>query len=133
MGDNGSLLLTTRRRSRRDIPASEGTLGGDPLKLASRMLLTSTLAHIAMTVTATQFTRRSDEDIAASFAVALAPSTDGRFVVRHNAPNESFFYLGDTAWELFHRLSYEEAEVFLRNRAEKGFNVVMAVVLAEQR
>ena len=32
-----------------------------------------------------------------------------------------FFYLGDTAWELFHRLDREEAERYLTNRAQKGF------------
>lgn len=42
-----------------------------------------------------------------------------------------FFYLGDTAWELFHRLNREEAEYYLRNRAEKGFTVIQAVALAE--
>ncbi|HEY5915039.1 MAG TPA: glycoside hydrolase family 140 protein [Verrucomicrobiae bacterium] len=42
-----------------------------------------------------------------------------------------FFYLGDTAWELFHKLNREEAEYYLRNRAAKGFTVIQAVVLAE--
>jgi hypothetical protein len=42
-----------------------------------------------------------------------------------------FFYLGDTAWELFHRLSPAEATRYLENRAEKGFTVIQAVVLAE--
>src|SRR5689334_19645864 len=42
-----------------------------------------------------------------------------------------FFYLGDTAWELFHRLDREEAERYLRNRAEKRFTVIQAVLLAE--
>ncbi len=42
-----------------------------------------------------------------------------------------FFYLGDTAWELFHRLDREEADRYLRNRADKGFTVIQAVVLAE--
>jgi hypothetical protein len=42
-----------------------------------------------------------------------------------------FFYMGDTAWELFHRLNREEAELYLRNRSAKGFNVIQAVVLAE--
>ena len=41
-----------------------------------------------------------------------------------------FFYLGDTAWELFHRLNREEADRYLRNRAQKGFTVIQAVVLA---
>jgi Protein of unknown function (DUF4038)/Putative collagen-binding domain of a collagenase len=42
-----------------------------------------------------------------------------------------FFWLGDTAWELFHRLTREEAEEYLRNRATKGFTVIQAVALAE--
>ena len=42
-----------------------------------------------------------------------------------------FFYLGDTAWELFHRLDREEADKYLDNRARKGYNVIQAVVLSE--
>ncbi len=42
-----------------------------------------------------------------------------------------FFYLGDTAWELFHRLDREEADKYLENRRQKGINVIQAVVLAE--
>ena len=47
-------------------------------------------------------------------------------------PDDPFFYLGDTAWELFHRLDLDEARIFLENRAAKGFNVVMAVNFSEQ-
>ena len=46
---------------------------------------------------------------------------------------EPFFYLGDTAWALFHRLTREEAEIYLRDRADKGFTVIQAVALAELR
>lgn len=42
-----------------------------------------------------------------------------------------FFYLGDTAWELFHRLDRDEADRYLGNRARKGFTVIQAVVLAQ--
>jgi hypothetical protein len=42
-----------------------------------------------------------------------------------------FFYLGDTAWELFHRLNREEATQYLTNRSQKGFTVIQAVVLAQ--
>jgi hypothetical protein len=42
-----------------------------------------------------------------------------------------FFYLGDTAWQLFHRLNREEADRYLCDRAAKGFTVIQAVVLAE--
>jgi hypothetical protein len=42
-----------------------------------------------------------------------------------------FFYLADTAWELFHRLNREEAEQYLENRRQKRFTVIQAVALAE--
>ena len=42
-----------------------------------------------------------------------------------------FFYLGDTAWELFHALDREEADMYLTTRAGQGFNVIQAVALAE--
>src|SRR6266508_4642069 len=47
------------------------------------------------------------------------------------ADGRPFFYLGDTAWELFHRLNREEATQYLTNRAQKGFTVIQAVVLAQ--
>jgi hypothetical protein len=77
------------------------------------------------------FTPRSVSDIEADIGVALQPSKCGRHLVRLTAPDEPFFYLGDTAWELFHRLDDKEAAVYLRNRADKGFNSVMIVLLAE--
>jgi len=42
-----------------------------------------------------------------------------------------FFWLADTAWELFHRLTREEADHYLTMRAQQGFNVIQAVLLAE--
>lgn len=47
------------------------------------------------------------------------------------ADGTPFFYLGDTAWELFHRLDRKDAEIYLRDRASKGFSVIQAVALAE--
>jgi len=43
-----------------------------------------------------------------------------------------FFYLGDTCWELFHRLDRADADHYLENRAALAFTVIQAVVLAEQ-
>ncbi|GIV17065.1 MAG: hypothetical protein KatS3mg022_2500 [Armatimonadota bacterium] len=53
----------------------------------------------------------------------------GRYLVTERG--RPFFYLGDTAWELFHRLTREEADLYLRDRAAKGFTVIQAVALAE--
>ncbi len=62
-------------------------------------------------------------------AQRLRVSENKRFLVKQDgAP---FFYLGDTAWELFHRLNREEADHYLQNRKDKGFTVIQAVVLAE--
>lgn len=59
----------------------------------------------------------------------LKISDNKHFIVK--ADGAPFFYLGDTAWELFHRLSREEADRYLKNRADKGFTVIQAVALAE--
>ncbi len=56
-------------------------------------------------------------------------SDNQRFLVTEKG--KPFFYLADTAWELFHRLNREEAEHYLQDRAKKGFTVIQAVVLAE--
>jgi hypothetical protein len=44
-----------------------------------------------------------------------------------------FFWLGDTAWRLFHSLSLSEAETWLENRRARGYTVIQAVVLNEHR
>lgn len=59
----------------------------------------------------------------------LKVSDNKRFLV--TSDNKPFFYLGDTAWELFHRTNREEAERYLKNRASKGYTVIQAVALAE--
>lgn len=59
----------------------------------------------------------------------LKVSENRRYLITENgAP---FFWLGDTAWELFHRLTRDEAERYLANRAKLRFTVIQAVALAE--
>lgn len=64
-----------------------------------------------------------------SLFAQLSISADRRHLTRKDG--SPFFWLGDTAWELFHRLNREEAKKYLKNRADKGFTVIQAVVLAE--
>lgn len=59
----------------------------------------------------------------------LKVSENKRFLVFEDAT--PFFYLGDTGWELFHRLNKDETEKYLENRRAKGFTVIQAVALAE--
>lgn len=56
-------------------------------------------------------------------------SDNKRFLTKEDG--SPFFWLGDTAWELFHRLNREDAELYLRTRTRQGFNVIQAVALAE--
>ncbi len=60
----------------------------------------------------------------------LHVSKNKRHLIDQN--NKPFFWLADTAWELFHRLELEDATHYLDVRAAQGFNVVQAVILAEQ-
>ena len=59
----------------------------------------------------------------------LRVSENRRFLV--TADGRPFFWLGDTAWELFHRLTREDAERYLQNRAGRRFTMIQAVALAE--
>lgn len=60
----------------------------------------------------------------------LKISSNKRYLIHDDG--KPFFYLGDTTWEIFHRLNRGEAEWFLRDRAAKGFTVMQSVVLAEE-
>lgn len=59
----------------------------------------------------------------------LHVTKDGRYL--QFADGKPFFWLGDTGWELFHRLKLDEIKQYLDNRAAKGFTVIQAVALAE--
>ncbi|MGB8455683.1 MAG: glycoside hydrolase family 140 protein [Anaerocolumna sp.] len=43
-----------------------------------------------------------------------------------------FFWMGDTAWLLFQKLTLEESYIYLKNRKEKGFNVIQAVMIQDR-
>jgi len=64
-----------------------------------------------------------------AYAQRLKVSENRRYLQYEDG--RPFLYLGDTAWELFHRLNREEASQYLTNRAQKGFTVIQAVVLAQ--
>jgi hypothetical protein len=59
----------------------------------------------------------------------LTVSDNRRFIVTEQG--DPFFWLGDTAWELFHRLNREDARYYFSNRQANRFNVIQAVALAE--
>ncbi len=59
----------------------------------------------------------------------LKVSDNHRFLV--TAEGRPFFWLGDTTWELFHRLNREEAIQLFENRSARKFNLLQAVAIAE--
>jgi hypothetical protein len=71
------------------------------------------------------FTYASDGNL--SLLCRLRVSEDRRFLMSEDGT--PFFWLGDTAWFLFMKLSREETEKYLEDRRQKGFNVIQAMVL----
>jgi len=57
----------------------------------------------------------------------LKVSENGRFLVTEDG--EPFFWLGDTGWLLFNKMTREEAGTYLEDRKKKGFNVIQVMVL----
>ncbi|MCX2452516.1 glycoside hydrolase family 140 protein [Pedobacter sp. PLR] len=60
-------------------------------------------------------------------AKPLQVSENGRYFIGEDG--KPFFWLGDTAWLLFNKLTREQADQYLEDRKQKGFNVVQAMVL----
>jgi len=58
---------------------------------------------------------------------SLAVSDNGRYLA--TGDGKPFFWLGDTAWLLFSKLTREEANTYLEDRKQKGFNVIQVMVL----
>ncbi|WP_341227862.1 glycoside hydrolase family 140 protein [uncultured Arcticibacterium sp.] len=59
----------------------------------------------------------------------LKVSENNRFLQTEDG--KPFFWTGDTAWELIHKLDYDEVDHYFKTRAEQGFNIVQTVYLAE--
>lgn len=56
-------------------------------------------------------------------------SANGRHLVTEDG--SPFFYLADTAWNLFYHVGYEDAVRYVDNRHEKGFSVIMPCLIRE--
>ena len=59
----------------------------------------------------------------------VSVSANGHYLV--TSDGKPFFWLADTAWELIHSTTPEEAQYYLQSRAQEGFTVIQAVVLGE--
>lgn len=65
-------------------------------------------------------------DAAADSPLRVSP--DGRSLVR--ADGQPFFWLGDTAWKLFARLTREEVDEYLETRRTQKFTVLQVMLLS---
>lgn len=60
------------------------------------------------------------------FSQYLKVSCNKRYLVTND--EKPFFWMGDTAWELIHKLDSTEIKTYLRDRAAKGFNVIQIAI-----
>ncbi|MBO9611702.1 MAG: glycoside hydrolase family 140 protein [Dyadobacter sp.] len=65
------------------------------------------------------------------YSQSLKISENKRFFTDQNG--QPFFWLADTGWLLFNRLTREEADRYLADRQQKGFNVVQVMVVQALR
>jgi hypothetical protein len=56
----------------------------------------------------------------------LRVQENGRYLANGERP---FFWLGDTGWLLFQKLTFAETELYLENRRDKGFTVIQATLI----
>src|SRR6185312_14960810 len=56
----------------------------------------------------------------------LRISANHRYFTANNKP---FFWLGDTGWLLFSKLTQQDAEKYLETRKEQGFNLIQVMVV----
>ena len=56
----------------------------------------------------------------------LSISENRRYLMEGDKP---FFWLGDTAWLMLLKLNEDEIYTYLRNRKEKGYNVIQTVLI----
>lgn len=60
------------------------------------------------------------------FESLLHVHEDGRYLMKGNQP---FFWLADTAWLMLRNLNLDETSLFMRNRKEKGYNVLQVILI----
>ncbi len=56
----------------------------------------------------------------------LTISGNNRYLLNGSTP---FFWLGDTAWTMLQRLDKQQTYIYLKNRHDKGFNVIQSVLI----
>jgi hypothetical protein len=89
------------------------------------------LASTGIAAAAVGGTALADGSLGAVNLPKLKVSKNKHFLMTESG--QPFFWLGDTAWQLFFRLTREEADLYLVNRAAKGFTIIQAVIVASDQ
>lgn len=71
--------------------------------------------------------KRAAADAANSNLAPVGINDNGKYLV--DADSDPFFWMGNTAWEMHHRLTREEIETYLDDRQQKGINVILFKIL----
>jgi Protein of unknown function (DUF4038)/Putative collagen-binding domain of a collagenase len=87
------------------------------------------LCHLILAFAAALLPVPASAQGAAHSLQALQVDLTGHYLMQ--ADGTPFFWLGDTAWELIHSATLDEADYYLRTRQRQGFNLIQTVVLAE--
>ena len=87
----------------------------------STRLATGTFAHVTVSATPTPLNRPWSRG-----RLQVAPN---KRMLRHELTGTPFFYLADTPWGIFKRLTRAEVDLYLKDAVAKGFNAVQAVAL----
>lgn len=80
------------------------------------------MAALAVAISAAMSARAADD-----LTRPLRACADAHFICQPDG--EPFLWLGDTAWAIFARLTREETDHYLRDRADKGFTVIQIVAI----
>ena len=56
-------------------------------------------------------------------------AANGRYLEYANG--KPFFWMGDTGWQLLHKLSRKDVDLYLETRFQQGFNVIQLVIMPE--
>jgi len=94
------------------------------VKIGTSVMLFAALAGSALWMPA-----QTAPALPASPLPLIRVRADGHLL--ETADGRPFFWLGDTAWELIHHTTREEASYYLHTRGQQGFTVIQTVVLSE--
>ena len=94
------------------------------------MLRTLSLAVFSALVTSVLSSCASPDPELPWANLAITAPLEGRYLHRTNS-GDPFMWVADTNWELFHRLNRTDVDLFLADRAAKGFNVIQVVVASK--